>query len=267
VSAADERRAWAYDLICGQPPSVVAGPEVEARSHTYAGHVVSASESVGARDSVADLLRRVCGAAMVALPASGAGVSAMTGDGSLGFAAASDVPSQQLEDLQFTLAEGPCIDAYTTRRPVLMPDLTDAANRRWPMYAPAVRERGVRAVFAFPLQIGAGRLGVLDIFREHSGQLTEDELAQALTFAEIAVMMMLDGQEQASSGGVPAGFDNPQGYLEISQAQGMIMVQLGVTITEALVRLRAYAHTEGRTVVDVARDVVARRVHFGRTES
>jgi signal transduction protein with GAF and PtsI domain len=243
VSAADERRARAYALIGGQP------------------------RTTDEPANVAELLRRVCGAAVLALPASGAGVSVMTGEGRLGFAAASDVSSEQLEDLQFTLGEGPCIDAYATRRPVLVPDLTDAVIRRWPMYVPAVHERGVRAVFAFPLQVGAGRLGVLDVFRDRSGQLTEEELAQALTFAEIAVMMVLDGQERAPSGGAPAGLDNAQGFLEISQAQGMIMVQLGVTITEALVRLRAYAYAEGRTVADVARDVVARRIQFDRTES
>lgn len=243
MSAAEERRARAYALIGGQAQSTDEPPDV------------------------AELLRRVCGAAVLALPASGAGVSVMTGGGRLGFAAASDVSSEQLEDLQFTLGEGPCIDAYATRRPVLVPDLTDAVTRRWPMYIPAVHERGVRAVFAFPLQVGAGRLGVLDVFRERSGQLTEEELAQALTFAEIAVMMVLDGQERAPSGGAPAGLDNAQGFLEISQAQGMIMVQLGVTITEALVRLRAYAYAEGRTVADVARDVVARRIQFDRTET
>ena len=40
------------------------------------------------------------------------------------------------------------------------------------------------------------------------------------------------------------------------------MVQLRVSLTEALVRLRAYAYAEGRLVGDVAGDVVARRVQF-----
>jgi hypothetical protein len=46
----------------------------------------------------------------------------------------------------------------------------------------------------------------------------------------------------------------------------MIMVQLGVTITEALIRLRAYAYAEGRLVGDVAGDVVARRLRFDRVD-
>jgi hypothetical protein len=45
---------------------------------------------------------------------------------------------------------------------VLIADLARDALTRWPAYAPAAREHGVQAVFAFPLQIGAARLGTLD---------------------------------------------------------------------------------------------------------
>jgi GAF domain-containing protein len=190
----------------------------------------------------------------------------MTDFGIPGFAAASDASSQHLEELQVTFGEGPCVDAFATRRPVLVADLNDGAMTRWPIYAPAVHDLGVRAVFAFPLQIGAARLGVLDVFREQPGQLTGEELAHALTFAEIALVTMLDGQENAATGAVSNG-DAVSGYrAEIPQAQGMIMVQLGVTIADALLRLRAYAYAEERPLFDVARDVVAGRLRFDHTE-
>jgi hypothetical protein len=220
-------------------------------------------EPAGGTSNVASMLQRMCVAAVYALPASGAGVSLMADHGARGFAAASDRSSQQLEELQFTLGEGPCMDAFATGRPVLIPDINEGVMTRWPMYAPAVHDRGVRAVFAFPLQVGASRVGVLDVFRDQPGSMTADELSQAMTFADIALTMVLDGQARAPAGGVPEGFHEAPGFrAEIAQAQGMIMVQLGVSITEALVRLRAYAYAEGRLVGDVARDVVARRVQF-----
>lgn len=208
----------------------------------------------GRPDDTAGLLRRVCRAATTALAMSGAGISLMTDDGGRSVCAASDPRSEGIEDLQFVLGEGPCMDAHATRRPVLVPDLAGEAARRWPFYTPAARERGVRAVFAFPLQVGAARLGVLDVFRDRAGMLGADELPRALTFADVTVESLLDGPEQVAS-----ALDQSA---EVFQAQGMVMVQLGVGISEATARMRAYAYAENRPLIDIARDVVARRLRF-----
>lgn len=212
---------------------------------------------------VAVTLERVCMAAAELAVASGAGISLMADGGHRGFAAASDQASRQLEETQFTVGEGPCVDAFSTGRPVLVPDLAQIHRRQWPAYAAAAQALGVRAVFAFPIQVGASRLGVLDIFRDRPGAMTVEQEGQALTFADVALMVLLDGQQRAQTGDLPQGLDQAPGFrAEIAQAQGMIMVQLGISITEALVRLRAYAFGEGRLVSDVARDVVARRIRF-----
>ena len=71
-------------------------------------------------------LQRLCGAAVRALSASGAGVSMMTGTGSPGVAAASDDTSRLIAEMQFVVGEGPGIDAFAFRRPCLQPDLNDA---------------------------------------------------------------------------------------------------------------------------------------------
>jgi len=241
VSAAGDRWVRAQQLIAAQP----------SRS--------------GRPGNVADKLRRICGAAANALSASGAGVSVMTSPESRGFAVASDASSQHLEELQFSLGEGPCIDAMATSRPVLVADVSDGGADRWPMYASAVRKAGVRSVFAFPMRTGSASLGVLDVFRTRVGRMSQEDIAQSLTFAEIARITVLDGQDTAGAGGVPDGFDEAPGYRpEVSQAQGMIMVQLGVSLAEALLRLRAYAYAEDRPVADAARDVVNRILRFDR---
>jgi hypothetical protein len=149
----------------------------------------------GGQGGTAGLLRRVCKAAVQTLSGSGAGVTVMTDDGGRGVGAASDPGSARLEELQFTLGEGPCVDAYASRRPVLVPDLADGAMARWPAYAPTVHEQGVQAVFAFPLQIGAARLGVLDVFRDRAGALTADELWHAVLLADATVAALLDQHE------------------------------------------------------------------------
>lgn len=209
------------------------------------------------------VLRRMCSAAVKAIPASGAGLSVITDSGNRGVATASDAASELIDELQFTLGEGPCMDAFTSRRPVLESDLGSSGATRWPVYSPAAHEKGVRAVFAFPLQIGAARLGVLDLYREQTGSLSPAELAQALNFADVATTMLLDAQEQATPGAAPEGFDEAMEYqFELFQAQGMVMVMLDITIIEALAVLRAYAYAHNRDLADVARDVVNRRLRL-----
>lgn len=216
-----------------------------------------------APDGVVRALQRLCSAAVGALSASGAGVSVMAEDGARGVAAASDPASEQIEELQFVLGEGPCIDAFASRRPVLVPDLTAEAANRWPAYTPAAHDEGVRAVFAFPLQVGAARLGVLDVFRARAGPLSEDHLRQAFTFTDLAVRTLLDGQDHAIGGAAADGLDEAIEHSpELFQAQGMVMVQLGVSLADALVRIRAYTYAENRRLTEVARDIVARRLRF-----
>ena len=241
MSAAAERWIHAWRLIADQ-----AGP-------------------AGRPGNVADQLRRICGAAAQALSASGTGISVMTSAGTRGFAVASDAASERLEELQFTLGEGPCIEAMASSSPVLVADVDDGAASRWPMYASAVAQQGVRAVFAFPLQTHAVSLGVMDVFRTRAGRMTREDVDQSVTFAAIAQTTMLEGQQEAADGAGPKGFDDASARRpELFQAQGMIMVQIGVSLDEALLRLRAHAYAEGRPLADVARDVVNRRLRFDR---
>ncbi|MFF1901573.1 GAF and ANTAR domain-containing protein [Streptomyces sp. NPDC058206] len=177
--------------------------------------------------------------------------------------------SEQLEELQLTLGEGPCLDAFAQGSAVLAPDLrTGEPQERWPVFADAALEAGALGVFALPLQIGAISPGVLDLYSRVPVQLDAQELADALTFADIATLVLLDTQIDET--GAPTGgmlldgrFEDLGAYrAEIDQATGMLTEQLDVGIEEAFVRLRAYAYAQGRRLAEVAADVVARRIHF-----
>jgi hypothetical protein len=218
---------------------------------------------LGGAHGMLGLLQRLCSAAVQALPASGVGVTVMTDAGARGVAVASDAASERIDELQLTLGEGPCMDAFASRRPVLEADLRIGGLSRWPGYSAAVLDEGVRAVFAFPLQVGAARLGVLDVYRDGEGSLSPDAFSQALTFADVATEMLLDGQEQALPGRTDAGLDEAlDDRFELHQAQGMVMVQLGVSLGDALTRIRAHAFANNHSLSDVAADVVSRRIHF-----
>jgi hypothetical protein len=208
-------------------------------------------------------LRRLCAAAARTVPASGVGVSVLSDEGIGAVAAASDPVSETLEELQFALGEGPCIDAFASRRMVLEPDLGHGVSARWLAYAPAAYAQGAGAVFAFPLQVGAARLGVMDVYRHSPGPLAQEPLARALTFAEVAVEMLLDAQARAAAGEAAEGLDRAlESHYVIYQAQGMTMVDLGVPLTDALARLQAYAYARDRPLREIARDVVAGRLRL-----
>jgi hypothetical protein len=92
----------------------------------------------------------------------------------------------------------------------------------------------------------------------------------ALTFADVTVEALLDRQRGAEAAGsvTAGGVAADVGHrAELFQAQGMVMVQLGVSLGEALSRMRAYAYAENRSLDDVARDVVARRLRFDKDHS
>ena len=108
---------------------------------------------------------------------------------------ASDRVASDVEELTLTLGEGPCVDAFTGG-PVLVADLTAPWRlARWPVFAPAAARAGVRAVFALPLQVGAIRLGVLDLYRAQPGDLDREQLADALVLADTACALLLDAAQ------------------------------------------------------------------------
>ncbi|MFD3709794.1 ANTAR domain-containing protein [Streptomyces sp. NPDC058677] len=219
----------------------------------------------GARIGVVD----VCTAAVAALPVGGAGLSAMSRTAPSHPLCSTDDISEQLEELQLTLGEGPCVDAFLHGSAVLTLDLfTRDLQDRWMVFAEAALEAGARAVFALPLQIGAISPGVLDLYarvpvRLNAEELAAEELADALAFADLATLVLLDARIDEAGGPRSDPVEDLGTYrAEIDQASGILTVQLGVGIEEAFFRLRAYAYAQGRRLVDVAADVVARRLRF-----
>lgn len=215
---------------------------------------------------------RLCAECLSALSVSGVGVALMTADGPSGVVlAATDRRARQLEELQFALGEGPCVEASSSGRPVLRPDLTatgPAGSARWPRFGAAALDTGVHAIFAFPLRVGAIRVGVLDLYRDTPGPLAAPDLADALAFADAATVVVLDLQDHNAHGGGSTALTGPiDSQAEVHQATGMITIQLGINLAGALLRLRAHAYATGQTVSAIAADVVNRRLYFDDSES
>jgi hypothetical protein len=221
---------------------------------------------LGAETAVVDgetVEQRLVKACARSIPVAGAAI-AWTPSSTDPFTVASTIGvGQVLEDLQFTLGEGPQVTCSIGRRPVFQPDLEAYSVNVWPTFTPQALRLGIRSVFSFPLNVGAISVGVLDLYREETGYLTSDQLATALAYSEAATVVLLRTGDVADPDRLSSGLETPFAVqAEVHQATGMVAVQASVDLRTALVMLRARSFSLGRTVTDVARDVVTRVIRF-----
>ena len=209
------------------------------------------------------VLERLLVTCVELLAMSGAGIAVIDQGEHRGAVAISAPHYALVDELQFSLGEGPCLDADRAGHPILEPDLLDAIGQ-WPAFAPAAIGLAVRAVFAFPLRVGAVRIGVLTFYREAPGDLDDVDARDAITLALVITHLLLDVEEAAGAGTVPIRLSEVMGHrAHVHQATGMIAAQLDVDVGAALAELRVYAWSRDRTIDSVARDVVGRVLRFG----
>ena len=229
------------------------------------GELSEALSADGHRQPDLSRIALVCARCVTELAVSGAGATVLTHPGNggrtstrRGLVQATNDVSTGLEDLQLVVGEGPCLEAFSSGGPVLIPDL-DEESERWPAFTPGAQRYGARAVFSFPLQIGALRLGSLDCYRDSPGPLAHAKLQDALILADFAthaILVELDGHDTEDL----RWLADP--HAEVHQATGMVQVQIGSSTEAALLRLRAHAYTEELTLAETARRIVARELRF-----
>ncbi len=207
------------------------------------------------------------------MSAMGAGLSMTRDGGVLEPLLATDPMVGELDELQCSLGEGPSCDAIALGAPVLEADLAGlAAGRRWPAFATAGAERGVRGVFAFPVGAGAARVGVLSVYRQQAGPLPSGQATDALVFADAVFVLSLDHRH-----GISADLDEvietafSARRAEVHQAAGRVAAQQSISVTNALARLRAHAYSSGVPLHRIAAAVMAGSLrlegdHDGRLE-
>ncbi len=207
--------------------------------------------------------RRLCQVCAEVTGASGAGIMLISGDIPRGSICTTDDVSALIEHLQFELGEGPCVDACQQDRPVLEPDLAEPATPRWLAFTGPALDAGVRAIFGFPMRVGAVRLGALNLYCDQPGPLSADQFADALAAADVVAQAMVAMQANAEPGRLAQELEAGGDFqYVVHQASGMVAAQLDISVGQALIRLRAYAFGNDRYLTGVAEDVVGRRLRF-----
>ncbi|MBI5089881.1 MAG: GAF and ANTAR domain-containing protein [Actinobacteria bacterium] len=220
-----------------------------------------------ARDAAHAPRPRLCEICADVVAVTAAGITIMGGDHA-GPVCVSSPQVAALEDLQFTIGQGPCRDAFHTGRPVHVARLDATASDRWPPFVERARTSGIGAVFAYPLMSAHATIGVLTLYEQREGELTQDQHDDSACLAQILFETLLSLQEAAPGDSLAAGLDDAVAYrAEIYQASGVIAIQLQIPPAEALARMRAHAFANDRRLADVAADIVGRRLRLGDDRS
>ncbi len=215
-----------------------------------------------AREATKSPDARLCAACVDVLAVDGAGITIM-GGAQAGPVCVSDQRMAALEDLQFTLGEGPCQDAFRLDRPVHAPHLDVPPGDRWPSFVQLAQATGIGAVFAYPLTSAGVGVGVLTLYQDHPGDLTATQNDDSIALADVLTETVLSLQDAAPAGMLAASLDDAVAYrAEIHQASGMVSIQLQIPVTVALARIRAYAFSQNRPIAAIASDIVTRRLRL-----
>lgn len=176
---------------------------------------------------------------------------------------ASDDQAAWRDEIQIDLGEGPCWQALEQHRAVIEPDLENSTSTSWPLALGALQETGLGAVFAFPLVVAGIDVGAIDLYSDVPTVLTDRQIADATMLSMVLARQVFHRAVEAlEQGAAGRGASDDYSRREVHQATGMVLAQLHSTPGEALLVLRGHAFASGRTVLDVASDVIARRLDF-----
>jgi hypothetical protein len=216
-------------------------------------------------ERVAELPQRMCDTVAAILPVDGVGLSLMDSNvvGGRALLGATGSVGAQIEELQYSLGEGPCVSSFQDNQPVLVPDMraTEAAAR-WPMFTREIAALGVHAVFAFPVRVGTTPMGVLDFHRARPGPLIE--VIEALLVADAVAVGLLNYQiRRQQSTDLPDLYELSRlPHEQVHIAIGMVSGQLDIPNEQALDLLRAHAYKHAQPLNEVADAVVKRRLRL-----
>ncbi len=208
-------------------------------------------------------LASLCGLFVELVPVSGASITMFRRPGSQSTICTSNETASRLDELQFDLGEGPRWEAARSGRASISADVRSDPHPEWPIFGHAAAGLGVGALFSFPIRIGNELMGVADLYRDTAGPLGDEATARALSLSHrVAAPAAERARRSADSSVSDEGRAAPAIRREVHQATGMILMQLDISAAEAFGRLQAHAFAHERTVEDVARDVVERRLNF-----
>lgn len=169
-----------------------------------------------------------------------------------------------LEQVQWDVGEGPSVDALDAFIPIQVADLRDeSAVDRWPVAARGLLDKGVRSVTAYPLRVGGAQIGVMSSYRESIGDLNSSDYANGLVVSTLLSTAILDSHASELSGSASEPWESSQSSSKLNFAAGIIAERHGMSIVDALIRIRGHAFVTGLSTRDVAQRIAEGTLDLG----
>ncbi|TDO66866.1 GAF domain-containing protein [Kribbella sp. VKM Ac-2571] len=174
----------------------------------------------------------------------------------------SDARAAWIDEQQYSLREGPCLDALASDAPVDVADYLD--ENRWPQYVDAARKAGVKASLALPLIVDGQTIGAMNLYGyERPDTFSEADRERATAYAEQAATTLAFAARAVRQSELGEQLEQALASRSvIDQALGLLMGQEKCDARTAFELLRRHSQNHNRKLRDVAAALIAR--HTGR---
>ncbi|GAA1590894.1 GAF and ANTAR domain-containing protein [Kribbella sancticallisti] len=200
-------------------------------------------------EGVVETIEAVARFALKAVDCSQASIVLAARRGGIDPGAATDVTAEKADLLQVELGEGPATTIVADREAaIVIPDTL--RDDRWPAWAQAVAELGLRSVLAVRLQIRDQTVGVLELFSSRPDAFEPDDVAVAQILARHASVAVGTARQEATL------WQAIDARKLIGQAQGILMERFNLDQDQAFAVLRRYSQDNNVKLRDVARLLV-----------
>ncbi|MGK2956967.1 MAG: GAF and ANTAR domain-containing protein [Acidimicrobiales bacterium] len=205
---------------------------------------------------IIDFMQTLADRSVELLDVSAAGIMLADIAGQLHHVACSSEQMRLVELFELQVEEGPCFDAYREQVPVRCDSAQDVA-RRWPRFAPYVRDSGFVAVSAVPMRLRSQVVGALNLFASHVGALSDEDVVVAQAMADIATIGILQQRMITDTRVFSSQLEVAlESRVWIEQAKGVVAEHNGVSVDAAFQLIRGFARSHNRLLSDTARQIV-----------
>jgi len=161
----------------------------------------------------------------------------------------------EVDNYQYEIGEGPCVQTVCDQRPYEIQDM--GADCRWPQFCRHAAERGIHSSLSLPLTVRGQTLGALNMYSRTSGTLPDADRETALLFASQGAVALANAQTYAASVRLATQLGEAlHSRAVIDQAKGIIMAHNHCDEKKAFEALRTASQTNNRKLRDIAQDIV-----------
>jgi len=206
---------------------------------------------------VVDLLHTLVENCTAILDVDAGGLMLADAQGDLQLVASTSEEADLVEIMQLNAARGPCIECFTTGKPISVASI-EASGGRWPEFQAEALKMGYHSVHATPLRLRGQVIGTMNLFGSQLAELSHRDIALAQALADVATIGILQDRFLRESHLLADQLHRAlDSRVLIEQAKGVIAHSSSVSMDEAFAALRGYSRNHNLTIRSVAESITS----------